>query len=250
MHLSALAPERVILDPLPKLYVYDHCPFCVRSRLGLGLKNVKHNLIFLANDDIPTPTALVGKKISPIFEADGVAMPESFEIVIKVDSDPKYGPTGLFKPLSSRTDIKAWQKSVATPNRILNRPRYMKTALPEFMQQDGKDAFVRNHALPPYEKAEWKALSMADQWALYDKAYEESFALIDEASESLKELEPMLYSSEYCTEGGVSYDDIDLFSRLRSLTLVKGLVWPEKLRAYMEHFSKMGDVPLLDSMAV
>jgi hypothetical protein len=58
---------RIIRDDLPILYVYDHCPFCVRVRLALGIKNVKHNLHFLANDDIATPTKLVGKKIAPIF---------------------------------------------------------------------------------------------------------------------------------------------------------------------------------------
>ena len=60
-------PEKVVFDDLPTLYVYDHCPFCVRVRLALGVKNIKHNLYFMANDDIPTPTALVGKKIAPIF---------------------------------------------------------------------------------------------------------------------------------------------------------------------------------------
>jgi len=60
-------PSRVIRDQLPIVYVYDHCPFCVRARLALGMKNVKHNIFFLANDDIPTPTALVGKKVAPIF---------------------------------------------------------------------------------------------------------------------------------------------------------------------------------------
>ena len=60
-------PPKVVRDDLPILYVYDHCPFCVRVRLALGLKNVKHNLHFLANDDIATPTKLVGKKIAPIF---------------------------------------------------------------------------------------------------------------------------------------------------------------------------------------
>jgi hypothetical protein len=60
-------PERVIMDELPTVYVYDHCPFCVRVRLALGIKNIKHNIHFMANDDIPTPTKLVGKKISPIF---------------------------------------------------------------------------------------------------------------------------------------------------------------------------------------
>jgi glutaredoxin 2 len=60
-------PARVIREQLPTVYVYDHCPFCVRVRVALGIKNVKHNLYFLANDDVPTPTALVGKKIAPIF---------------------------------------------------------------------------------------------------------------------------------------------------------------------------------------
>ena len=57
----------IIRQELPTLYVYDHCPFCVRVRLALGVKNVKHLLHFLANDDVATPTGLVGKKIAPIF---------------------------------------------------------------------------------------------------------------------------------------------------------------------------------------
>jgi glutaredoxin 2 len=62
-------PPRVVPDDttlIPTLYNYDHCPFCVRVRLALGFKNIKHNLVFLANDDVATPTAMVGKKVSPI----------------------------------------------------------------------------------------------------------------------------------------------------------------------------------------
>jgi hypothetical protein len=58
---------RIIRSELPILYVYDHCPLCVRVRLALGVKNIKHNVHFLQNDDISTPTKLIGKKISPIF---------------------------------------------------------------------------------------------------------------------------------------------------------------------------------------
>ena len=43
---------RVVPPVLPKIFVYDHCPFCVRVRIALGIKNVKHELIFLANDDV------------------------------------------------------------------------------------------------------------------------------------------------------------------------------------------------------
>jgi hypothetical protein len=64
---SYTKPERIIMDVLPTVYVYDHCPFCVRVRLALGIKNVKHTIYFMANDDVPTPTNLVGKKIAPIF---------------------------------------------------------------------------------------------------------------------------------------------------------------------------------------
>ena len=62
-----MKPDRVIRNELPIVHVYDHCPFCVRVRLALGVKNVKHKIDFMANDDIVTPTKLVGKKIAPIF---------------------------------------------------------------------------------------------------------------------------------------------------------------------------------------
>ncbi len=52
-------PQLVVGSPLPRVYVYDHCPFCVRVRFVLGVKNIKHNVIYLANDDVDTPTKLV-----------------------------------------------------------------------------------------------------------------------------------------------------------------------------------------------
>lgn len=120
-----LKPARVALAPLPRLYVYDHCPYCVRVRLAFGLKNIKHDLRFLANDDIATPTSLVGKKVAPIYELpqDGLIMPESLDIIKKVDADERFGPTGLFKPLSGRKDISDWQAKVADTFRLFQRPR-------------------------------------------------------------------------------------------------------------------------------
>merc|ERR1719252_190678 len=75
---SLRAGPQVVPSPLPKVYVYDHCPFCVRVRLALGLKNVKHEVVFMANDDFKTPESLCGKKIAPILEIPGsVTMAES-----------------------------------------------------------------------------------------------------------------------------------------------------------------------------
>ncbi|RLN77407.1 hypothetical protein BBJ28_00022738, partial [Nothophytophthora sp. Chile5] len=52
---------------LPKLYIYDHCPFCCRARATLGLKKVPYDVMFLASHDEATPVGLVGSKQAPIF---------------------------------------------------------------------------------------------------------------------------------------------------------------------------------------
>ena len=47
--------------------------------------------------------------------------------------------------------------------------------------------------------------------------------LLPELNEKLKELDELIYSETSCTEGiGFSYDDVDLWARLRSLTVIKG----------------------------
>ena len=250
--VDGLAATTISLTPTPVLYVYDHCPFCVRARLALGLKGVRHDVRFMANDDIPLPTSLVGKKIAPIWD-DGSSEPyaESLDIVRNVDADEKFGPPGMFKEMSDRTDLKAWQKSVQQPLRLLQRPRYVKTYLPEFVTRSSKDAFVKNHQLPPHEKPDWKSdkFTMDERWALYNDQSNDA-ALIAEVNEKLKDLEPLICCEDCCTEGGLSLDDIDLWSRLRSLTIVKGLVFPPKVRAYMDNLAEKGDCPLYDAIAI
>lgn len=253
---------RIIRDELPVVYVYDHCPFCVRVRLALGIKNVKHLVHFLANDDIPTPTKLVGKKIAPIFSIpeDDFVMGESLDIIEKVDSDKSFGATGQLLPATGRKDLKAWQKSVQTLLRTLQRPRYVATGLlPEFQQIDGRHAFIKNHQLPPYEKPEWKGdgteenpgMNMEEKLKLYAEAMaKDPTALLEDLNAKLIEMDDMIFSEHHCSEGGLSMDDIDLWSRLRSITIVKGVQWPSKLRAYMDNLSVLGDVPLYDEMAL
>ena len=252
--VARLAPRVTPASPLPQLYVYDHCPFCVRTRVALGLKNVAYNCVFLANDDVATPTALVGKKIAPIFEwsSGGIkAMPESLDIIALIDSDPRFGPVGMFKPMSGREDLAAWQKKAKETNSLATRPRYMMSPmLPEFATASAREAFVKNHPIPPVDKAEWKEKMQSEQrWQMYVDSYTASLAALPEINANLAALDALIYSPDHCTAGGISLDDIDLWSRLRSLTLVKGVVWPTKLAAYMHNLSARGDVPLMGSMA-
>ena len=81
-----------------KLYVYDHCPFCAKARMIFGLKSVPLELSFLLEDDVDTPTSLVGKKTTPILQKnDGSHTAESMDIVHYIDSG--YGQP-LVSPLA------------------------------------------------------------------------------------------------------------------------------------------------------
>lgn len=78
-----------------------------------------------------------------------VCMPESMDIVKRVDEDARWGPP-LLKPASNREDIKAFFESIADLSRRCTRPRFAQSSvLPEFHTPAARAAFVRNHPLKP-----------------------------------------------------------------------------------------------------
>jgi len=245
-------PAKIILEENPIVYAYDHCPYCVRVRLGLGLKNIKHDVVFMANDNVKQPTDLIGKKIAPIFELpdEKLIMGESMDIVKKVDSEEKYGPTGFFADATDRKDIKAWMKEVKDLLRLLHRPRYMSAALPEFQQKDSRDYFVSGHPVPPFDKPEWKAAEFGQEAReeAYAKAMAQTDELLPQLNAALADLENLIHSETSCSEIGLGLDDIDLWSRLRSITIVDGAEFGPKTKAYLENLSEAGDVPLYFGM--
>ncbi|CEL94178.1 unnamed protein product [Vitrella brassicaformis CCMP3155] len=230
---------------LPRLYVYDHCPFCVRARMIFGLKNIKHDLVYMANDDIETPTHLIGKKMAPILEVrgrrpgEGLIMPESLDIVKYIDESEEIGAgLPLLKPFSGRSDLKEWLDSIAEPSRRLSRPRFAWSAnLPEFAFDSARRTYIARHPL--------------ENPSSYEENYERSAEWIAALSEGLKKLDGMIANPQegYISEGGISYDDIDMFPRLRNLSIVKGLEFPPNVKAYIEVLSKKTDVALYTKMA-
>lgn len=254
----------------------------MRVRLALGFKNVKHNLVFLANDDVATPTDMVGKKISPILKipsakttnvaingengddgednnknegkiAKDFIMMESMDIIEFFENDKRFGPTNILKPSSGRTDLKKWQKSVQMLLRTLQRPRYVASGLlPEFQQLDSRHAFIANHPLPPYDKEEWKSMQeFSEKLAVYaDAMANDPTSMIEELNAKLVALDDNVYCDTYCTEGGISLDDIDLWARLRSVSIIQDVIWPNKLRRYMDNMSELADISLYDGLAI
>ena len=91
-----------------KLYIYDHCPFCVRARMIFGLTQTPVELIPLANDDEATPIRFIGAKQVPILQKpDGSYMGESLDIVRHINAQAS-------QPISEtiRPSIQAWADKV------------------------------------------------------------------------------------------------------------------------------------------
>eukprot|EP00929_Paragymnodinium_shiwhaense_P089429 TRINITY_DN49573_c0_g1_i1.p1 TRINITY_DN49573_c0_g1~~TRINITY_DN49573_c0_g1_i1.p1 ORF type:complete len:307 (-),score=44.51 TRINITY_DN49573_c0_g1_i1:24-869(-) len=241
----------------PKLYGYDHSHYTVRCRMSLGLKNMPYRMIWIAEDDEETPKQLVGKKVTPIIEFPGEgAMAESSDIIARVDGDTAYGPPVL-KPKTERPDVDAWVKTLSVPMRNLGRPRYIRSSmLPEFRSRSARERFVTTHPLPDSDtgatlsKAEWAELPKEVRDARYEGFWKDSARQLQQLNDALKGVDGLIASDKHVSPHGVSWDDIVFFSRLRGLTLIKGVQLPGELEAYLESMSEQTDVPLLTQMAI
>lgn len=214
-----------------KLYVYDHCPYCVKARMIFGLKHVDMELITLLNDDEDTPINMIGQKMVPILEKeDGTYMPESMDIVKYIDEmDGKPVLTG-----KTRQDISNWLDESRDIVYRLCMPRWTQAPLKEFETQGAIDYFTRKKEdmIGPFEENLAKT--------------EELIKMIDAHLENLNGL----IESEVAVNGVLSTDDIHLFATLRSLSIVKGIHYPEKVEAYRKKMAELSNVPLHDNIRI
>lgn len=214
-----------------KLYIYDHCPFCVKARMIFGLKNIPVELNVLLNDDEATPTRMIGQKMAPILQKDDSRyLPESMDIVHYVDkSDDKPLLTGKQNPA-----LETWLRKV---NSYVNRlliPRFAKSAFDEFATPEARAYFVA--------KKEAAIGNFAEHMA-------HSSGLIKNISDDLRALDKLIVQPN-AVNGELSDDDIHLFPLLRNLTIVAGINWPTRVADYRDNMAKQTQINLLSSMAI
>ncbi|HCN95645.1 MAG TPA: glutaredoxin [Leclercia sp.] len=210
-----------------KLYVYEHCPFCIRARMIFGLKKVPVELGVIMEGDVETPTRMVGRKVVPILQKEeGVYMPESMDIVHYVDQldgAPVIG--GECDPA-----IEAWCKE--------NTRAVFNLAIPRFTRADFKELSTPA-AREAYTQREIKAFGDLDALMANSQAY------IDTLSGALSNIEAYMSA-----RNPVSITDFYLFPVLNSLTIVKGFPYTEALCGYLDHISTSCNVPLFTDKAL
>ncbi|WP_024552531.1 glutaredoxin 2 [Franconibacter helveticus 513] len=214
-----------------KLYIYDHCPFCVKARMIFGLKNIPVELNVLLNDDEETPTRMIGQKMAPILQKDDSRyLPESLDIVYYIDKlDGQPLLTGKRNPA-----IETWLRKV---NGYVNRlllPRIAKAPFDEFATPQARAYFVKKKeaAIGPF-----------------DEHLSHSAGLIKNINDDLRDLDKLIKQPN-AVNGELSEDDIHLFPLLRNLTLVAGVEYPSRVADYRDNMAKQTQVNLLSSISI
>lgn len=214
-----------------KLYVYDHCPYCVKARMIFGLKHLPFELIMLLNDDEATPISMVGKKMVPILQKDDATfMPESMDIVHYIDqlnnAPILANPTTL--------PISVWLKTINDYLSRLLMPRYAQANLAEFATVAARQYYIHKK----------EALIGS-----FDVCLIKSPALIETVNRDLQVLDKLIVTKEACN-GALSVDDIHLFAVLRGLSIVKGIKYPAQVEAYRQNMAQLSGVQLFDRIAL
>jgi glutaredoxin 2 len=213
-----------------KLFVYDHCPFCVKARMIFGLKQTAFELAILLNDDEATPVHMIGKKMAPILQDAGRYLAESMDIVAYVDG--LSGARILSGPCNPL--VAQWNSDASGPLFSLALPRWAASDFEEFSTPAARAYFTRNK--------ERMIGSFKDHMAA-------SPGYIATLNSHLLTLEPLIQSPD-AVNGELSEDDIHLFATLRSLSIVKGITYPPSVEAYRVRMAERSGVDLHDHIAI
>ncbi|MCJ8277462.1 MAG: glutaredoxin 2 [Bdellovibrionales bacterium] len=209
-----------------KLYVYDHCPYCVKARMIFGWKDINFELVTLLNDDEKTPIDMIGQKMVPIFVQEGKKpLPESLDIVKVLD---KQAGSPMMSPSKEDPRLKMWLQGARQYMYQLAMPRWIKVGLEEFATESAVAYFTKKKE---------------DYIGPFAEHMNKTQDYLDMAHQHLQELESIIQGEDFfwgeCTE-----DDLHVFASLRCLTVVKGMKFPEKIEKYMNNMSESTKIPL------
>ena len=216
-----------------KLYVYDHCPFCMRARMAAALRGVATELVYLPNDDEDTPIRLIGAKQLPILQKeDGSHMGESLDIVRYF-----YRQDSSALDEAVRPEMQAWVDAFGDWGNRLIMPRDVQLDLSEFAAESSVAYFKG-------KKEAWLEAS-------FEQLLQETPRYLAQAQEALHALNGLIApNADYVNGKHLSMEDILVFPLLRNLSMVKGAAYPDNVAHYVRAMSQATKIPLFFDRAV
>ncbi|WP_419813132.1 glutaredoxin 2 [Bacterioplanoides sp.] len=215
-----------------KLFVFDHCPFCIKATMLVGLKKMPVTLETIQNHDVQARIAKVGSNSVPILQKDdGSHMAESLDIVRYLD---QYDGQPVLAAATQSDAILAWEQQAYPAILPLLFPRTIMVDFPEFASDEAKQWFRQNKTA---------MLGMS-----FEAAFDNSAVYLQHLNNQLVQLTWLSLPSQRNQQ--LSYDDINLYPTLRNLTLIKGVQFPPLVRQYIEEVTALTGVRLLDDVAV
>ncbi len=210
-----------------KLFIYEHCPFCIRARMIFGIKKQPIDLEVLMDDDIATPTRMIGRKMVPILQKqDGSYMAESMDIVHYIDrmSSPLVAD-GQIDP-----QIQRWCDAVTPISRKLATPRFTRGDFIEIASDSARQAYI----------------------ARVEKSYGAMDQLIADTPTILQQLAPYLeeLADLVAERKQIDINDFLLFPLLFTLTIVRDLTFSDSVKSYLDRLSQTTDIDLLSAKAI
>jgi glutaredoxin 2 len=215
-----------------KLFVFEHCPFCIKAMMLANLKDMPVEFVYLQNHDVDARIDKVGANMVPILEKeDGTYMAESLDIVKYLD---EWDGKPVLSEAVHQTDIDRYNQAVKSVEGPLVHPRWMEITLPEFGSAEAKAWFTANKS---------KMIGMS-----FEQAMAQSNEFLIQLNHALRNLEWLTLPSS--RDNVLSYDDINVYPTLRNLTVIKGVEFPPNVRLYIDEVTALTNIPLYDHVAV
>lgn len=205
-----------------KLYIYEHCPFCARTRFVAGKLNLDLDVVVIDYDDDKTTTDIIGSKQVPLLVKDnGEAISESLDII-------KYFLTlgGSSETNTPSKAVSEWQSSAFLPLQKVGYPRWSSIGLKEFNTASSKAAWR--------SKKETEALN-------FDALLADTPAIAKEVEGLINKVSDVLAFDKTMT----IVDEAVVFSILRGFFSEPTINWDESINEWMESASAKTKVTLL-----
>lgn len=212
-----------------KIYLYHHCPYCIKVRLVADLSKLDYEMIILANDDEKSHIDRIGSKQVPFLEKDdGTFIIESDEICKFIAKTQNFD----IAESMINSSVKELVAQLAEHYRRIVYPRIPHHPRNEcdFPTQSAKEYFINK-----------KSQYIGDFDSLLNNPPYDSIIAINKI---LKEIEPFV-KIPFINGDNFSWDDINIFPIFFILTMARDLLEvPDNINSYIKSIETKTNIEL------